>query len=198
MSRRQIARIAVASLCAVVCGFLAPQSISPQSCCVLPTTEDSLDSGTNWATLEEQFNQTLSDTAGDVFDAHTVQELTTQPGQDTCYWSGSGLPQYPGVAGGSWTVGSVAGSPQSNHWGYDSIGWNSTTINLIRSDGPAHGITLPCGFKIYQSMEYECDANTFFVYNQDVLTETVDIPANGLKVCRDATSSNGDCGDISY
>ncbi len=88
MSQRRLGRIVLALFNAVLCTFFMPRSISSQSCCAVPATEDSLDSGTNWLTLQEQFKQTLSDSAGDVFDAHMVQELTTRPGQDTCYWSG--------------------------------------------------------------------------------------------------------------
>lgn len=93
----------------VLCVLAVPTKVDGQACCVIPTLEDSEDVGANFMTMEEQFNQTLSDAAGDSFDVHSVQELTTKPGLNTCFWAGSGLPENPGVSGGSWVVGTVAG-----------------------------------------------------------------------------------------
>jgi hypothetical protein len=194
MAHNRLPRIRIFFLALSLAHLGRPARTSSQACCLVPTLEGSTDVGTNFATLEEQFLQNLSDSQNDTFDPRLVQELTTQPGSNTCHWSGSGLPQHPGVSGGAWTVGAVGGV---NHCGYDSIGWNSTTINLIRQSGPSHGITLPCGFVIYQSMEIECDSSVFYVYKQNLLTETVDVPANGLEVCRDE-AGDGDCGTISY
>jgi hypothetical protein len=66
---------------------------------------------------------TISDTAQDNFDGYYVKEVTAAPGTNSCWWSGSGVPQNPGVQGLLWNVGTVAG------------GRNTTTGDTIPSRG---------------------------------------------------------------
>jgi hypothetical protein len=77
--------------------------------------------GFNAGSFREQFDMTISDTAQDNFDGYYVKEVTAAPGTNSCWWSGSGVPQNPGVQGLQWSVGTVAGGMEHNHWGYDSI-----------------------------------------------------------------------------
>ena len=89
----------------------------------------------------------------------------------------------------------VNGSPEHNHWGYDSIGWNLGDLDNIVQNGPAHGIIFPCTITIYQGMQIECDANTWWGYRTDVLTITVDNnPSNSETVCRDKAANPNNCG----
>jgi hypothetical protein len=171
------------AICSVVGPFWGGSESSNIPGCVVPSTETTADAGFNGSVFREQFDMTLSDSAGDNFDRQYIQEATTQPGTNSCWWPNSGFPQYPGVSGGSWTVGTVGGRAEHNHWGYDSIGWNNSDLANIQKYGPANGVKFPCVTTIYQSMQIMCNANTWWTYRTDVITITVD--ANSEKMCRD-------------
>lgn len=112
------------------------------------------------------------------YDTHFVEERSPSQGSNSCWWSGPN--QNPTVQGSTWTVGqSPAGH---NQYGLDGIGFASGVVNLIQTQGPAHGVTFPCVVTIYQEMTYEGDASTFYVYAENVLTQT--IGSNTVKVCR--------------
>ena len=82
--------------------------------------------------------------------------------------------QYPQVKGSSWTVagGDVAGN--HNYWGYDNVGYlSSTGPAYIRSNGPAHGVSIPCTQTLYQNMFMYCNGANPTNYINDTLTITV-------------------------
>jgi len=112
------------AICSFVRGFWSAGGGGSIVGCLSPSTETTSDIGFNGGSFREQFDMTVSDTAADSFDGYYNKEVTTSPGNNTCYWSGSGLAQNPGVTGSQWTIGTVAGVHEHNHWGYDSIGWN--------------------------------------------------------------------------
>ncbi len=157
--------------------------------CVVPGTETTTDKGFYGLSYRERFDMTLSDTAQDNLDGYYDQEVTAAPGTNTCYWSTSGLPQHPGVIGSQWSVGTVAGVTENNHWGFDSIGWDLPDLDNIVQNGPAHGVTFPCVTTIHQGMQIMCNANTYWQYHTDDIIVTVDKNPNSEEVCRD-----GECG----
>lgn len=177
------------AICSIVGDFWGNSDCPGIIGCLVPTTEETTDEGFNGGSFREQFDMTISDTDGDIFDGYYIQEVTTSPGTNTCYWSGSGLAQNPGVQGSQWTVGTVAGVPEQNHWGFDSIGWNLSDLDNIVQNGPSHGVTFPCVTTIHQGMQIMCNANTWWQYSTDDITITVDNNPNSEEVCR-----AGECG----
>jgi hypothetical protein len=120
------------------------------------------------------------------YDSHYVEESSPSQGSNSCWWNGSQMVQYPTVVGSTWTVGQ---SPAPHDgYGLDGIGFSSGVVNLIQTQGPAHGVSFPCVITIYQEMTYEQDANTFYAYTENVLTQTVS--SNTVKVCRAGVCSN--------
>jgi hypothetical protein len=168
---------------------LNPGPKPPQAQCVfcsLPTSELSYPQGVFPDSPVVQFNQTLSDTSGDSFDGHAVQEVSGGQGTDTCWWADNSrnIPQYPVISGGDWTVagGEVAG--QHNHWGYDNVGIDVPSLPAyIRTYGPAKGVHPPCTLTIYQEMVFYCDSDTNYLYVQDTLTTTVNVSTT-VRNCR--------------
>jgi hypothetical protein len=67
-------------------------------------------------------------------------------------------------------------------YGLDGVGFSSGVVNLIQTQGAVNGVSFPCVVTIYQEMTYEGDANTFYVYAENVLTQT--ITSSTVKVCR--------------
>lgn len=167
------------AICSFVGGFWSglggPISIEG---CMVPSTEATADAGFNLASLREQFEMTLGDSSGDSFDSSpqvpNIHEVTAATGTNGCYWSNSGLSQYPGVQGSYWSVGTVAGVTQHNRWGLDSIGWNQSDLDNIITNGPAHGIHFPCVTTIHQGMQIMCNATTWWQYRTDVIQISVD------------------------
>jgi hypothetical protein len=152
----------------------------------VPSTEDTDDQGWNGSIYRELFEMTLSDTHGDSFDSHTIQEYTVQPGTNTCWWSGSGLVQNPGTQNSHWTV----GASTHNQWGFDEIGWDLTDLDNIVQNGPHNGVIFPCVITIYQGMQIECNANVWWNYRSDTITITVNnVGDNTEESCR-----AGECG----
>lgn len=124
------------------------------------------------------------------YDNHYVEENSPAPGTNTCWWPGTNpSAQYPMVTGSTWTVGQ--GGNGHNQYGGDGIGYTSAAVNEIQQDGPAHGIDFPCTLTWYQEMTYEGDANTFYNYTNNVLTQTIGSnSASGVKVCRAGVCTN--------
>jgi hypothetical protein len=149
-----------------------------------PSTETSAFNGWFLNTVGE-FYATLTnptDSCGSSYDTHTVIESSPQQGNNACWFSSSNQVQHPVVQGSTWTVGSGSGIGH-NQYGYDGIGLDDNGIDYIRQNAPAHGVTLPCTVTIYQEMAFEQDANTYFSYKQNTLTQTVD--QDDVPVCRD-------------
>lgn len=164
--------------------------------CPVPTSETTLMAGTDSAKgypAVTEFAQTLSDPYSDSFDGQLVQELAGARGSDTCWWSGNGinLQQYPNVAGSTWTVASGDLAGVHNKWGYDDVGYlSSSGPAYIRSNGPAHGVSIPCTQTLYQVMEIYCNGVNPTIYANDILTITVN-QGTSVTNCR-----AGVCGTI--
>lgn len=202
MSSRQITGVGAGSTHAFASGtyncnngvskYCALRQASPQNTsnvCAIPSSESTQVAGTaaskGYPAITE-FNQTISDTRGDSFDNKTVEELSGGPGTNTCFWAGNpiGLLQYPVVSGGVWTVAGDDVPGQHNHWGYDNVGYpNSAGPAYIRTNGPAHGVSIPCTQSLFQDMVIWCDANTNYNYKDDTLTITVNA-ATTVTNCR--------------
>lgn len=161
----------------------SPKALRAQSCCTVPTghvtisngrAEDSVND-----TYKSRFSELLSDVAHDDFAGRPIFELDAAPGTNSCYWTGSGLPQFPIVSGGNWSVGiyilndGTGSGGATNKWGYDYIGATNTTVSIIRNGAASNGITLPCIATIYQMMVIDCDALTAYWYETDTLTITI-------------------------
>jgi len=165
--------------------------------CVAPASETTAVAGTYSTTITE-FNQAISDSAGDSFDGWPVQESNAAPGQDTCWFSGSQVPRATGVSGGLWTVaqGDVAG--QHNHWGFDLVGFDSASISYYRVQDPAHGIALPCGATLYQTMQILCSSGVWATYTPSFGNKlTVQIEQTAVVNCR-YDMNNSACQTINY
>ena len=148
--------------------------------CLAPTSENTSYYGAYQIT-EGTFEMTLNPGTNN-YDTHYVTENNYAQGSDTCWWSTAnpGIPQYPSVVGSTWTVGQ---SPAPhNGYGLDGIGLTSAGVNYIQTQAGQHGVNFPCALTWYQGMSYECDANTFYSYAQNVLTQT--IGSNTVNVCR--------------
>src|SRR6266576_3076487 len=117
-------------------------------------------------TLDIWRPMTVSDSAGDNFDGHAIEEYTVTPGTNACWWPNSGLTQNPGVSGAvNWAVGYYNGAPgPDNEWGPDAIGWDLQDLDNIVQNGPQNGVTFPCTATIHQGMRIECDANLWYNY----------------------------------
>jgi hypothetical protein len=142
----------------------------------VPATETTRIDATYNATVS-RFDQTISDTAGDSFDGWPVTEGNAAPGQDTCWFQGSLVPRATGVTGGTWTVagGDVAGL--HNHWGLDLVGFDPDSVSYYRANAPGHGIAIPCGATLYQSMEILCSSGVYWTYTPSYgnkLTATIE------------------------
>ncbi|HEY6770659.1 MAG TPA: hypothetical protein VI386_38435, partial [Candidatus Sulfotelmatobacter sp.] len=111
------------------------------------------------------------------YDNHSVTESSPVLGTNSCWWSTSGMVQYPKVQGSTWIV-DQGGSAGHNQYGLDTIGFESGVINLIQTQGPAHGVEFPCVINIYQLMDYD----GFDLYVTNLLTQT--IGSNNVQVCR--------------
>ncbi len=86
------------------------------------------------------------------------------------------MEQYPTVEGSTWTVGE--GSAGHNQYGLDTVGYGYGVVNLIQTQGPAHGVDFPCYIDIYQLVSYD-GADPFA---DNLLEQTVG--SNSVMVCR--------------
>lgn len=152
-----------------------------QSCCALPTNEvvTSVGQDSTSGSIGD-FYQSVSDSPGDSFSRRLPAEYNGSQGSDSCYWPIGGPPEYPTVSDsgggpGSWTVGST------NVWGADLVGWTPTGVITIRDNGPAHGVTFPCGFNVYQDMEIQICDGLYEPYEYDnTLTAFIYVNPNKL------------------
>ena len=140
----------------------------------MPSSEITEFSGTILIT-QGQFLMTLEPSTNS-YDGHQVTEKSPVIGSNTCWWSGSGINQYPTVQGSTWLVNQ--GSAGHNQYGLDTVGFESGVVNLIQQQGAAHGVEFPCVVNIYQSMTYD----TIDLYVTNLQTQT--IGSNTVKVCR--------------
>ncbi|HUC29958.1 MAG TPA: hypothetical protein VMR80_10255 [Candidatus Acidoferrum sp.] len=140
----------------------------------VPSSEITEFSGTILIT-QGQFLMTLEPSTNS-YDGHQVTEKSPVIGSNTCWWSGSGINQYPTVQGSTWLVNQ--GSAGHNQYGLDTVGFESGVVNLIQQQGAAHGVEFPCVVNIYQSMTYD----TIDLYVTNLQTQT--IGSNTVKVCR--------------
>jgi hypothetical protein len=132
-----------------------------------------------------QFLMTLEPTTPN-YDGHSVTESSPVIGVNACWWSSSGMAQYPTVQGSTWTV--ASGNAGHNQYGFDTVGYGSGVVNLIQTQGPAHGVEFPCTINIHQSINY--DGIDLYVTN--LLSQTVG--SNTVQVCRAGVCS----GSIPY
>ena len=180
------------AICSIAGTFFGSGSGGSLPGCLVPATETTDDQGFYGSIYRELFVMTLSDSAGDNFNGHAIEEYTVTPGTNTCWWNGSGLAQTPGVSGAvNWAAGYYNGSPgPENEWGPDAIGYNLSDLDNIVHNGPKNGVTFPCKTTIHQGMKIECNANLFYNYTTDDITITVDNHGgNTEEVCR-----AGECG----
>ena len=117
------------------------------------------------------------------YDNHSVTESSPVLGTNACWWSTSGMVQYPVVQGDTWVV-DQGGSAEHNQYGKDTIGFESGVVNLIQTQGAAHGVEFPCAINIHQSMNY--DGIDLYVTN--LLTQTVG--SSTVTVCRAGVCSS--------
>jgi hypothetical protein len=153
-----------------------PVSVTPQATgtVAIPTSETTAFQSITQIT-QGQFLMTLYPGAGN-YDGHSDKESSPVIGTNTCWWNGSGMAQYPTVQGSTWTVGQ--GNAGHNQYGLDTVGFVYGVINLIQTQGGAHGVHFPCTVSIYQEMNYDgIDA-----YIDNLLTQTVG--SNTVNVCR--------------
>lgn len=169
-------------------GCLAPSSESTQFVRVDP----------QWATVTD-FNQSISDTAGDSFDGLTIQEDDAATAQDTCWGKWSNVPQVTGVTGGfAWTVAGTDVPGQHNHWGFDEVGWKPGAVAYYRTQDPAHGIAIPCGYTVYQALKISCPSGLTATYTPSYgnkLTGTIE--QTDVINCR-YDMNNTSCQTITY
>jgi hypothetical protein len=111
------------------------------------------------------------------YDNHSVTESSPVLGTNTCWWSGSGMVQYPVVQGSTWEV--DQGDAGHNQYGLDTVGFgDGVVVSLIQQQGPAHGVEFPCNVYIYQSMNYD----GIDTYVTNLLSQT--IGSITVNVCR--------------
>ena len=111
------------------------------------------------------------------YDNHSVAESSPVLGTNSCWWSTSGMVQYPKVQGSTWVV-DQGGDAGHNQYGLDTVGFESGVVNLIQSKGAAHGVEFPCVINIYQLMNY--DGIDPYVTNLQSQT----VGSNTVTVCR--------------
>jgi hypothetical protein len=155
------------------------QKISPSAPVTVtgvPSGEITEFNGTFYQISAAQFLMTLEPSAYS-YDNHSVKESSPVLGTNSCWWSGSGMVQYPVVQGSTWMVaqGGVAGH---NQYGLDTVGFGSAVVALIQSQGAAHGVEFPCTVNIHQSMNYD----SIDLYVTNLLTQT--IGSTTVTVCR--------------
>lgn len=166
-----VRRLALLLSMAICCN---PTSIHAQVCCVLPTSDVSVlyANGNPYTFLEfdAAFYSVLSDSSGTIFNGGTVQESPYQNGNNTCWYNGSALAQYPvpySPYGDTWTIagGDVAG--QQNTFGYDWMGLPASAVNDIREEGYDSVVGIPCTYTVYQSLAYSCSSSATYKYYWD-------------------------------
>jgi len=115
--------------------------------CIVPTGEVTVSDGWNatWPTIHE-FRGRLAP-AGH-FSGGQVTEFQPSGGSDGCYDPVSMTPDYRyGLTGGTWTV-------SGDEWAHDSIGFEPSGIEFIRSSRAQRGLPMPCEVSVPQHMRY--------------------------------------------
>ena len=135
------------AICSIVGIFFGSGSSGSIPGCIVPSTETTAVSGTTLTSIT-QFTQSISDSAADSFGGSSVIESNAAPGQDTCWFQESRVPQATGVTGGTWPV-------QNNKWGPDLVGWHSASISWYRANDPGDGIAIPYGATLYSAKRRE-------------------------------------------
>jgi hypothetical protein len=100
MTHTRILWVSLFFFTVILWAVIAPKKALSQQCCIVPDYESASAAGV-YLNTATQFNQTISDSGGDSFDALTVLESSGGSGTNSCWWNGSGLQQYPTVSGGS-------------------------------------------------------------------------------------------------
>jgi hypothetical protein len=185
------------AICSIAGTFFGNGGNGNVAGCVAPSTETTAVEATVFTT-ETDFNQTISDSAGDTFNGSTVTEGNAAPGQDTCWGTWSQGPRFTGIPTTPWTVagGQVVGQP--NHWGFDDVGWIQKAVDYYRVQSPAHGVAIPCGFTGYQSMKISCPSGLTATYTPSFgnkLTGTIE--QHNVINCR-YDMNNTACQTINY
>jgi hypothetical protein len=151
----------------------------------LPSGEITAFDGTLLIT-QGQFLMTLEPSTSS-YDNHSVTESSPVLGTNSCWWSTSGMQQYPQVQGSTWLV-DQGGDAGHNQYGLDTVGFESGVVNLIQTQAAAHGVEFPCVISLYQLMNYD----GIDPYVTNLLTQT--IGSNTVNVCRAGVCS----GTISF
>lgn len=71
-------------------------------------------------------------------------------GPDTCYFSGSEVPEFIAITAGDWDV------TASNTWQFDHVGVTPAVVSYYRAAADAGVISLPCGSSFGQTMAIDC------------------------------------------
>lgn len=90
-------------------------------------------------------------------------------------------------------------SGQPNAWGFDAVGWLSDAVTYYRAQAPQHGIAIPCGATVYQSLQISsCAAGQSVTYTPSYGNKlTVTIEQTDVVNCRN-DMNNSACQTISY
>jgi hypothetical protein len=112
---------------------------------------------------------------------------------DTCYFAGSAVPEQLLLSGGDWIVGGYDAF-QTNYWGYDNLGWSSSTqpqpIPYYRLYRPQNNLPMPCESRAVQAMLMLCDADgTWYDYTDRNLLDRW-INMTSVTNCRTDISSS--------
>lgn len=183
MNSKIMIRVWMFFILIVFMGVIIGKTSSQAPCCYYPNHETNAVDG-NGADYSvpsaTKFNVTISNDQGTVFDGRMVREYSTGPGTNGCYYQGAPYDEHPIISGGTWTVagGQVAG--QTNHWGWDFVGWTPRGVTAVRSAAANGNIQLPCGEHVNQGVEInQCpsgDPTTgdWYAYNTtNILSQTV-------------------------
>lgn len=147
-------------------GHLRPRD---ETCPVCVAPGGDLPDGEAWDATHPSivdFKQELY--GGGALSISMVRERNAATGSDSCWFSGSAFAAITTVNGDQWTVnqpplgGALGGFPT---WGPDQVGWRD-------DPDPAHGLSfgavtyyrvkkrVPCGYAVYQQMQYQCQLVT--------------------------------------
>lgn len=159
-----IATLCLSFLMLASLASLPPRAVLSQCpTCSYPSFEITNRNGSD--TTLSLFAQEIGDGVPTNFDGRQVQERQGFLGSNSCYspdYPDPGLPQYPLITGGTWTVGiwsldaKTQRPGQHNRWGYDTIGWTEPGVWLVRTYGEQLGVTFPCGEVVGQNMVVDC------------------------------------------
>jgi hypothetical protein len=156
-----------------------------QPACIPEPTSELTDYDDAYEITAGQFLMTL-EPFNSAYDKNTVTESSPVLGENTCWWNGSGMEEYPVVEGSTWIVDN--NGIGVSKYGLDTVGYEYGVVNLIQTQGPQNGVKFPCNIYIYQHMTY--DSSDF--YSANLLTQTV--TSTTVQVCR--SSGLNECSPI--